>query len=120
MIASRTVLLWAPRLLLIAFALFLIIFSFDVFDENKSMTAIAIAFFMHNIPSMMLGLLVFAAWRREWIGALACTVLAVAYIAWAWGRFPFLVYIAMTGPLFCIAVLYALNWRHRNRSGHAG
>ena len=116
MTTSRKALLWAPRLLLIVFALFLVIFSFDVFEENKGALAIAIGFVMHNIPSMMLGLLVFAAWRREWIGALACPVLAVAYIGWAWGRFPISVYSVMTGPLFLIAALYAVNWQLRSRS----
>jgi hypothetical protein len=116
MTTSRKVLLWAPRLILIIFALFLVIFSFDVFQEGKDATEIAIGFVLHNSPSMMLGLLVFAAWRREWIGALVCLVLAVAYIVWAWGRFPISVYFGIAGPLFLVAVLYAMNWRLRSRS----
>ncbi len=116
--ASRIVLLWAPRMLLIVFALFLVIFSLDVFEEGKGAMEIGVAFVVHNIPSMIVGLVVFAAWRREWIGLVACLVLAVAWIVWALGRFPLAVYFIMTGPLFLIAALYAVNWhlrRHLNR-----
>ena len=112
--ASRKLLLWAPRLILIVFALFLVVFSFDVFGEGKSATEVALGFILHNIPSIILGLLVFAAWRREWIGASACLVLAVAYIVWAWERFPLSVYFAITGPLFLVAALYAINWWRRS------
>ena len=114
--ASRKILLWAPRLLLIVFALFLVIFSLDVFEEGKGAMEIGIALVVHNIPSLILGLVVFAAWRREWIGALPCLVLAVAYIVWFWGRFPLATYFIITGPLFLVAALYAVNWQFRSHS----
>ena len=111
---GNTFLLWTPRLLLIAFALFLVIFSFDVFEEGKSGIEIGVAFAIHNIPSLFLGLVVFASWRREWIGALTCLVIALAYIVWAWGRFPPITYLIMTGPVLVIAALYGVNWRLRH------
>ena len=117
MTTGKIMLLWAPRLLLILVALFLIVFSFDVFQEGKSATQIGIAFLLHNVPSMILGLTVYLAWRREWIGSVACVVLAVAWIAWAWGRFPLVTYIAIAGPPLLIAALYAVNWRLRARAG---
>lgn len=112
----RKILLWTPRILLIAFALFLVTFSFDVFKEGKSAIEIASGFMLHNLPTVLLGLIVFAAWRREWIGALGCLVLAVAYGAWSWGRFPLPVYFIVTGPLFLIAALYTVNWQFRKRA----
>ena len=116
MTESRKFLLWAPRLILSAFALFQVLFSFDVFGEGKSAVQIAIDFVLHNIPSKALGLVVCVSWRREWIGALACAALAIAYIAWAWGRFPPTVYVFIAGPLFLVSVLYAVNWRLRKRA----
>jgi hypothetical protein len=114
--ANRKILLWAPRLLLIVFALLLVGFSFDVFEQGKGAMATGIAFVAHNIPTLILGLVVFAAWRREWIGLLSCLVLAVAYIVWFWGRFPLVVYCGITGPLFLIAALYAVNWHLRSHA----
>lgn len=113
---SRKFLLWTPRLLLIAFALFLVLFSFDVFEEGKSATETVIEFVKHNVPSMILGLVIFAAWRREWIGALVCLMLAVAYIVWAWGQLPLSAWSITVSPLFFIAVLYFVNWKLRKRS----
>ena len=111
--ASRKILLWTPRLLLTVFALFLVIFSLDVFEEGKGAMEIGIGLVVHNVPSLIIGLIVYAAWRREWIGVLACLVLSVAYIVWFWGRFPLETYFIMTGPLFLIAALYAVNWQLR-------
>ena len=120
MSTGRAILAWAPRLSLILFALFLVIFSFDVFGAGKSATQIGTELLIHNIPSMILGLVVFAAWRREWIGFLVCVVLAVAWVAWAWQRFPLpahlVTYLGMAGPLLLIAALYAVNWRLRARA----
>jgi hypothetical protein len=106
----RSLLVWTPRVLLILFALFLIIFSLDVFEEGKSAMQIGIALILHNIPTMLLGLVVFAAWRREWIGLFSCVLLAAAWVLWAWGRFPLLNYFIMVGPLILVAALYAANW----------
>jgi len=119
MTSFRNLLLWMPRLLLIVFALFLVLFSFDVFSEGKSATDTTIAFVKHNVPSIVLGLVVFVAWRREWIGALVCLLLAVAYIAWAWGRFPLSVYFVIAGPLFLIAAMYAANWQLKKQTTDA-
>ncbi len=113
---SRKILLWAPRLVLIVFALFLVIFSFDVFGEGKGSMEIGTAFVAHNIPTLIFGLVVFVAWRREWVGVLSCIVLAVAYIVWFWGRFPLAVYFIMTGPLFIVAAMYAVNWKLRSHA----
>jgi len=77
---------------------------------------IAIGFVIHNIPTLILGLVVFAAWRREWIGVLSCLVLAVSYIVGFWGRFPLFVYFIMTGPPFIVAAPYAVNWNLRSHA----
>ena len=109
---------WAPRILLALFALFLTIFSLDVFEEGRTAGEIAMGLLVHNLPSLLLFVILALSWRREWLGAIACAVLGVFYIAWAWGRFPLIAYVAISGPLFVIAALYTMAWR--NRTGNAG
>lgn len=104
---------WTPRVLLILYALFLVIFSLDVFEEGRSTSEIAMGLLIHNLPSLLLLVVLAASWRREWIGAITCAVLGVFYIAWAWGSFPLSAYLAISGPLFLIAILYTLAWRYR-------
>ncbi len=110
---NRTLLTWAPRILLILFALFLALFSLDVFDEGKGAGAIAVDLLAHNLPSLLLLAILAAAWRRPAIGAFACAALGLFYVAWAWGAFPLSAYLTISGPLFACTLLYALDWRAR-------
>lgn len=54
---------WAPRVLLILFALFLTVFSLDVIEEGKSAGEIAMGLLVHNLPSMLLLAVLALAWR---------------------------------------------------------
>jgi hypothetical protein len=105
--------IWLPRILLIALAAFLVVFSFDVLEEGRPAGEIALGLALHNIPTLALLILVAVAWKREWIGSLVCLLLAVLYIIWSWGRFPVTVWLAIAGPLFIASLLYALGWRKR-------
>jgi len=54
------------------------------------------------------------AWRWEWVGAVLFCGLAVFYVVWTWGRFPFGAYLAISRPLLLLGVLFLLNWRRRD------
>ena len=110
---------WTPRGLLILFALFLTLFSLDVFNDDHSLGQTALALLMHNLPTLFLLATVAAAWRREWIGAVVGFSLGVLYIVLAWGRFPMLTYVIISGPLFLIGGLYFASWIARVRSRRA-
>lgn len=68
---------------------------------------------MHLIPSFIVVIALVVAWRWEWVGAVLFFGLAVFYVVMAWGRFPFGTYLAISGPLGLIGVLFLLNWRYR-------
>ena len=68
---TNKILYWTPRILAILFILFLTLFSFDVFEPGLTAGQIALALLMHNIPSIVLTILLIFAWKREWLGALA-------------------------------------------------
>ncbi len=106
---------WTPRILLAAFALFIVIFSFDVFDETHGFWNIALALFMHNLPTLFLFLFLYVTWRREWIGAIIFPVLGILYIVWGWHRFVLSVYFIIAGPMFLLGILYLLNWIYRGQ-----
>jgi len=61
---------WTPRILLILFALFLVIFSFDIFDSATGLSEILLGLFMHNIPSMVLIAILIVSWKHDLVGAL--------------------------------------------------
>ena len=109
-------LFWAPRILSILFALFLSVFALDVFSESKGILETAVGLLLHLVPTFTVFGLLYVAWRREWIAAVAFGVLGIAYIVGNWGRFPWTAYAAISGPLLLMAVLFLLSWWQRLRA----
>ncbi len=112
---SRRLLFWTPRILCLLFAAFVSLFALDVFDQHLGFWRTLLALVIHLMPTwIVLGVLA-VTWRWEWVGAVLFNVLAVLYIVWAWGRFPWMTYTLISGPLCLIGVLFLLNWLWRAR-----
>ena len=56
----QQILHWAPRILCIAFALFISVFALDVFSEGYSVGELLVALFMHLIPTMIILVVLYA------------------------------------------------------------
>jgi hypothetical protein len=110
---TKQFLFWTPRVLTILFILFLALFALDVFGEGYGFWETVLALFMHLIPNMVLTVILVLAWRREWIGAVAFSGLAVFYLVMAWGKFHWGAFAAISGPLFLVAILFLIGWRYR-------
>lgn len=67
---------WVPRLICIAFALFLSLFALDVFNEHYGFGRTILALSVHLIPVYIVAAVLIVAWRWEWVGAAAFTALA--------------------------------------------
>jgi len=99
--------------LCILFALFLSIFSFDVFDEGYGVGQTILALLIHLIPVYIVLAVLAVAWRWEWTGAVLFTALGIFYIVMAWGRFPIIAYVTIAGPAFVLGALFLANWMYR-------
>jgi uncharacterized membrane protein YhhN len=106
----RMYLFWAPRVLGIAFLLFLSLFSFDVLEEGRSVWQITVDLLAHLTPVFVLGAVLALAWRWEWVGALFFTLAGCLYTYWAAqrGHIEWALIIAL--PVFVVAVLFLANW----------
>jgi hypothetical protein len=100
---------WLPRLLGIAFALFVAVFSLDVFDEYSGWDVV-VPLVIHLLPSVVLAAVVAVAWRYEWVGAIAFIGSAIAYLAvvgfdqpWSW-------YVAIPTPAVAVGLLFLSSW----------
>ena len=109
----KRVLFWTPRILCILFAIFLSVFSFDVFGEGQGFWETILALLMHLIPVYIVVIVLVIAWRWEWVGAVLFTALAVFYVVWAWGQFDWSAYAVISGPLVLVGVLFLFNWIYR-------
>lgn len=112
--SSARLLHWSPRILTIAFALFLSVFALDVFNGNEahSFWQTLAAFLIHLIPAGTVALALALAWRREWIGTVLFGTLSGAY---AWSVLPRHVEWALIigTPLLLIAGLFLTDWIER-------
>jgi hypothetical protein len=61
---------WLPRVLTITSIFFMLMFSFDVFQGSEPFSRKIIGFFIHNIPVLVLTVILIIAWRWELIGGL--------------------------------------------------
>jgi hypothetical protein len=113
---------WVPRILSIAFILFLTIFSFDVFDSAPGFWQIVLALLMHNIPVFLLVIILIISWKYEIVGGVVFILAGLAYtirtsvvgfmnhefymIFWA---------LPIAGPAFLIGILFLICWKIRRK-----
>jgi hypothetical protein len=68
---------WFPRTICILGILFISLFSFDVFTPDLTLWQQLGAFFIHNIPSIVLLLALIVAWKWELIGGIIFTLIGL-------------------------------------------
>jgi len=114
---------WAPRILSIIFILFLMLFSLDIFEMNLNFWGTLLGLFMHNIPALILLVIVIISWKREIVGGIAFILAGILYIAFilmniittgfewyylAWA-------LQISGITFFIGILYLINWDKKKK-----
>jgi len=106
---------WLPRIITIIYIIFLGLFAFDSFDGDQSVWKKALGFLIHLIPNFLLIIILIISWRREWIAGILFNGLAIFYIIMSWGKFPFVTYLTVSGPLFLTGILFLINWYQRKK-----
>jgi hypothetical protein len=106
-------LFWTPRVLGILFAVLISMLALDVFSEGYGFWGTILALLIHLVPTYIVVIALVIAWRWEWVGAILFTALAMFYVVWTWGRFPWVTYLSISGPLVLMGALFLLNWLYR-------
>ena len=105
---APNLILWLPRAVAIAAALFIGIFALDAFSEGRSFWASLPQFAVHLLPTWILLATIAVAWRRPWIGGVVFLSLAAVYAVSA-SRHPDWI-LVIAGPLALVGALYFLSW----------
>ena len=71
---------WTPRILSIIFIFFLALMSLDVFEGNYGFWGTITGLFMHNIPAMILLIVLIISWKYEIVGGIAFILAGLLYI----------------------------------------
>lgn len=99
---------WTPRVLSIAFILFLTIFSLDVFDENLSFWQTVLGLFVHNIPALLLAVIVWKSWKYEIVGGIVFILAGLAHAVLSNKRGA--AFLIIDVPAFFIGILFLVGW----------
>ncbi len=111
---------WTPRILSILFILFLAVFSLDVFGNGYGFWETVLAFFMHNLPSIILAVLIWISWKKEIVGAVTFFSAGILYIVSLLMRPPYQWYyllwiLIIAGPAFLIGILFLIGWKRKRK-----
>ena len=114
---------WAPRILSILFILFLAIFSLDIFEGNYGFWGTILGLFMHNIPALILLVILIISWKHELVGAIAFALGGILYIGFILRNVlttGFELYylswaVQISGIAFLIAYLFYLNYKKKKK-----
>jgi uncharacterized membrane protein len=62
--------------------LFMLMFSFDVFEGDSTFGEKLVGFLMHNIPALILTAILILAWKKELWGGLLLIIVSLAFMIW--------------------------------------
>jgi hypothetical protein len=99
---------WAPRILAILLAVFVCLFSFDVFGQGTGFWKTLADFLIHNIPTFVLIALILLSWKWPWTGGAGFIILGVLYFIWSAGKGNASIIIGVV--LLIIGALFVLDW----------
>ena len=109
---------WTPRILSIIFILFLALFSLDIFEGNYGFWGTIVGLFMHNIPAIILLIVLIISWKREIVGGIGFVLAGILYIAIiltniirAGFEWHYLLWVAqISGIAFLTGALFLVGW----------
>jgi len=109
---------WLPRIISTLFILFLAMFSLDVFGNGYNFFETVFRLLIHNLPSIILTIILIIAWKHELVGAIGFVLGGLFYItiliinaiinSFEWYMVSWSLIIA--GPAFLIGILFFINW----------
>lgn len=104
---------WLPRVLAIAYILFISIFAFDVFSPEYSIFDMIIGFLIHLIPSFILIIVTIIAWKKEFLGGILFILLSILFTIFFNTYKEIISFILISLILFIIGLLFILFSRTR-------
>lgn len=104
---------YTPRIAGVLILLFVAMFSLDVFGAGLSFWETVGAFFMHNLITIVMAIILALAWQRPVYGFVAFLLLAIFFLRSLLGDpLQGLGHILIfSGPMAAIAMLFWVNWK---------
>ena len=103
---------WAPRIAALLIIFFVGLFSLDVFGTGAPAFEVLVGFLLHNMPSIVMLVLLIVAWKRPVVGFVAFLIAAAAFTVLFVRDFyalPNLLLLVL--PILLIACLFYADWQ---------
>ncbi len=110
---AERVVLWAPRVLCIVYAVFIGRFALDVLDGERGFWETIPALLMHLIPAAFVVVVLIVSWRKEWMGGVVFVFAGLYYAFRTLNHLDWI--LAISGPMVVIGALFLLSWSQRRR-----
>lgn len=105
---SKAKFLLAARITSILFICFISLFALDIFDLNLGVWGTIVGLFMHLLPSIVLGILIFFSWKSPQVGFCGFLSLAVIF-TFFFRTYTFMgSFVAISLPTIILAALFYL------------
>jgi len=114
MIVSQKILLWTPRIILIIFAAFLMLFSLDILSEGYSLWEGLAGFLIHNIPTLFIIATLVIGWRWPLYGGIGCLVIALGFVFF-FGVNRIVTFLILITPLLIAGGLFIWKGKRKKR-----
>lgn|GEM_PF-138123 len=111
---------WAPRVLSMIYIFLLMLFSLDAFSERSGFWGIASGLFMHNIPALILLIVLIVSWKYEIVGGIVFNLSGILYAVWLInGQHPCRVILTcllcVSVPALITGVLFLAGWIRKRK-----
>ncbi|MFC1769069.1 hypothetical protein ACFLZX_04870 [Nanoarchaeota archaeon] len=90
-------------------------FSLDIFDMDLDFWGTLLGLFMHNIPALILLVVLLISWKYEIVGGIVFILAGIFYIAMVsmnpnFGPDILIPILIISGPAFLIGTLFLIGW----------
>ena len=103
--------LLAATIIGILYALALLVFAADVFNNEQNIAQTFYDLLLHLIPTAVVLFIVVVAYNRPLIGAIVFLVLGLMYIITGWASMHWTSHVLIAGPLLLLSALYITYWK---------
>ncbi|MDC7246541.1 MAG: hypothetical protein PQJ47_11630 [Sphaerochaetaceae bacterium] len=110
--AEKSHIVWIPRILSLLFIAFIFLFSLDVWQQQDlTVWQKLIGFVIHNIPVILLAVVLAVSWHHPAAGAILYGVAGLFYFIMIVDDFELISFLILPVPLWVISLLFLFVWK---------
>ena len=95
----------------VLYALALLVFAVDVFNNEQSISQTFSDVCLHLVPTVVVFLFVFVGYKNPLIGSIIFAISGLVYISTGWSNMHWTAHVVIAGPLLVLSMLYIMAYK---------